>query len=78
MDTTAQDKLQKIVDDLAQICDLKGSAQISTCDHYNWDKEVWMHRHAIMDTLKKRGYKVESRTNWGVLDITVAKPITLS
>lgn len=77
MDTTTQDKLQKIVNDLAEKCNLKGSAKLSTCDFYGWDKDVWMHRNAIMDALKKRGYIVESKKNFDVLDITVVKPITL-
>ena len=54
-----------------------GSSRFSTCDHYNWDKDIWNHRHSIVDKLIDLGFNVDSQMNYGVLDITITKKLEL-
>lgn len=54
-----------------------GSSKFSTCDHYNWDKDIWNHRHSIVDKLIDLGFNVDSQMNYGVLDITITKKLEL-
>ena len=35
-----------------------GSSSFSTCDHYSWDKDIWNHRHSIIDKLADIGFNV--------------------
>lgn len=54
-----------------------GSSRFSTCDHYNWDKDIWNYRHSIINKLRDEGLNVSSKMNWGVLDITITKKLEL-
>ena len=54
-----------------------GSNTLSTCDHYNWDKDIWNHRYSIVDKLIDLGFNVDTQMNWGVLDITITKELKL-
>jgi len=72
-----QEKLQNLVNKHSTYVEEKGKSHIATCNHYNWDIDIWNHRQTIMDTFRKRGYQVSSSTNHGVLDIIIVKPITL-
>lgn len=77
MDIT--EKLQDIIDKHSKRVEETGRAHIDTCDasYYGWDSDVWDHRHTIMTAFKNRGYNVTSKTNHGVLDIVITKPIKL-
>lgn len=55
----------------------KGSSSFSTCDYRGWDKDIWNHRHSIIDNLVTKGYRVESAVNHGVLDVTITANIEL-
>ena len=54
-----------------------GSSSFSTCDYSGWDKDIWRHRHSIMDKLTDEGYRVESAVNHGVLDVTITANLEL-
>jgi hypothetical protein len=54
-----------------------GSSSFSTCDYSGWDKDIWNHRHSIMDKLTDEGYRVESAVNHGVLDVTITANLEL-
>lgn len=69
---------QKISDKIEYECkyaDRDGSTRFSVCDHYNWDRDFWMHRHTIIDAIKSKGYSVYVSSKWGVTDIDVTKNI---
>jgi hypothetical protein len=76
-----QEKIQNKVDKLAEEVEKDGSAHFEVCSKapsYGWDKDYWDHKETIMGAMKKRGYKVSSKTNWEVLDIDIVKPITVT
>jgi len=52
-----------------------GSSSFSTCDYSGWDKDIWNHRHSIVDKLIDLGFNVDTQMNWEVLDITITKTI---
>ena len=54
-----------------------GSSSFSTCDYRGWDKDIWNHRHSIIDKLVSTGYCVESAVNHGVLDVTITANLEL-
>ena len=54
-----------------------GSSSFSNCDYRGWDKDIWNHRHSIIDNLVTKGYRVESAVNHGVLDVTITANIEL-
>ena len=54
-----------------------GSSSFSTCDYNGWDKDIWNHRHSIIDKLVSTGYRVESAVNHGVLDVTITANLDL-
>ena len=54
-----------------------GSSSFSTCDYRGWDKDIWNHRHSIIDKLSEQGYRVESAVNHGVLDVTITANLEL-
>lgn len=74
-----EQKLQEFVDNLAQAAETNGSSHFSTSDsyYYGWDKDLWNHRHSIIEALKGRGFIVEVSTKWEVTDINIIKPIKL-
>ena len=54
-----------------------GSSSFSTCDYSGWDKDIWNHRHSIVNKLIDLGFNVDTQMNWGVLDITITKELKL-
>ena len=75
-----QEKLQKVIDKHSKWADRDGKSHLAVCSSapsYGWDADEWHHRNAMMDAWRKRGYQVSSKTNHGVLDISIIKPITL-
>lgn len=54
-----------------------GSSSFSTCDYRGWDKDIWNHRHSIIDKLVSTGYRVESAVNHGVLDVQITANLEL-
>jgi len=70
-------EIQNLIDNMANNVENTGSAKLSVCDERNWDKNLWEYRHQIMDTLRGRGYIVNSSTNYEVLDIVVTKKLEL-
>ena len=36
-----KEKLQKLVNTHGEIVEKEGNSHISTCNHYNWDQDVW-------------------------------------
>ena len=55
----------------------RGSSSFSTCDYRGWDKDIWNHRHSIIDKLVSTGYCVESAVNHGVLDVKITANLEL-
>ena len=72
-----KEKLNQIINRQIELVNRFGSNTLSTCDHYNWDKDIWRHRHSIVDKLIDLGFNVESQMNHGVLDITITAKIEL-
>jgi hypothetical protein len=72
-----KEKLNQIIDKQIELANKYGSNTLSTCDHYNWDKDIWNHRHSIIDKLIDLGFNVESAVNHGVLDITITANLEL-
>ena len=73
-----QKKLQDKVNEECAYADKNGSSRFSTCDHSNWDQDIWRHHSAIIEAIRCRGYSVSVTYKWGVTDITTTKKITLS
>ena len=75
-----QEKLQKRINDISEWVEKEGKSHLSVCSSapsFGWDADEWNHRHAIMRAFINRGYQVSSKTNHGVLDIVIVKPIML-
>ena len=72
-----KEKLNKVISKQVEMVNKYGSNTLSTCDHYNWDKDIWRHRHSIIDKLIDLGFNVESQMNYGVLDITITADLKL-
>jgi hypothetical protein len=72
-----KEKLNKNIEYHVERVAEKGSSSFSTCDHYSWDKDIWNHRHSIVDKLIDLGFNVDTQMNWGVLDITITKELEL-
>ena len=66
-----KEKLSKLINEQVDIVNRKGSTTISTCDYSGWDKDIWNHRNSIIDKFVDLGFNVDSRTNHGVLDVTI-------
>ena len=66
-----KEKLNTIINRQVELVNRYGSNTLSTCDHYNWDKDIWNYRHFIIDKLIDLGFNVDSAINHGVLDITI-------
>jgi hypothetical protein len=75
---TLQEKLQNRINIECEYADKNGSTRLSVCDHYNWDRDLWSHRHDIIDAIRKRGYSVSVSVRWGVTDIEISSKINLS
>ena len=71
------EKLQKVVQQECDYAEKNGASRLSTCGNHNWDQDIWNHREDIIDGIKRRGYRVSSSVNWGVLDIVTTKVLTL-
>jgi hypothetical protein len=72
-----KEKLNKVISKQVEMVNKYGSNTLSTCDHYNWDKDIWNYRHSIVDKLIDLGFNVDMQTNWGVLDIKTTKELEL-
>jgi hypothetical protein len=72
-----KEKLNKNIEYHVERVAEKGSSSFSTCDHYSWDKDIWNHRHSIVDKLIDLGFNVDTQMNWEVLDITITKELKL-
>ena len=68
-----KENIQHHVDRVAKT----GSSSFSTCDYRGWDKDIWNHRHSIIDKLVSTGYRVESSVNHGVLDVAITPNLEL-
>lgn len=74
-----ENKLKKYVEELADYADKNGRTGFSTCSasYYGWDRDIWAHRHSIIEALRKRGFQVSSSVNHGVTDVEIVKPLNL-
>jgi len=72
-----KEKLNKVISKQIEIVNKYGSNTLSTCDHYNWDRDIWNHRYSIVDKLIDLGFNVDSQMNHGVLDITISAKLEL-
>ena len=72
-----KEKLNKVISKQVEMVNKYGSNTLSTCDHYNWDRDIWNHRYSIVDKLIDLGFNVESQINHGVLDITITADLKL-
>lgn len=74
---TLKEKLTNVIEEEIKYAKRDGKSRLSTCDHSNWDKDIWNYKDAIIEGIRKRGYDVATSTNWGVLDITTTLNINL-
>ena len=72
-----KEKLNQIINRQVELVNRFGSNTLSCADHYNWDKDIWNHRHSIIDKFIEQGFNVESQMNHGVLDITITANLEL-
>jgi len=72
-----KEKLNQIINKRIEVVNKYGSCTLSTCDHYNWDRDIWDYRHFIVDNFMDLGFNVDSQMNHGVLDITITKELEL-
>jgi len=72
-----KEKLNKVIDIQIEEANRYGSKVLSTCDHSDWDEDIWRHRHSIIDKLIDKGFNVDSQMNHGVLDITITANLEL-
>ena len=68
-----QEKILREIDTECRYAEKNGTSRFSTCDHYNWDSDIWNNRQQIITGIRDRGYNVSQSTNWGVLDIITTK-----
>ena len=73
MSKKLKEKLRFFIQEQIEEVYRKDSSRFETCDHYNWDKDIWRYRHFIIDFSKERGLRVDTQMNWGVLDVTITK-----
>ena len=67
------EKISKFVEVEVEYANEYGKSSFATCNHSNWNRDIWAHRHSIMDKIRSRGFNVTSETNHGVLDVSVVK-----
>ena len=72
-----KEKLNKVISKQVEMVNKYGSNTLSTCGHYNWDKDIWNYRNSIVDKLIDLGFNVDSQMNHGVLDITITANLEL-
>mgnify|MGYP003995245327 CR=1 FL=1 len=77
MKNIVQDKIQEIVNKLCKEVENKGRARLETCDHPNWDRDVWDYHQDIYRNLLTKGYNVSLSVEHKVTDIVVLPKITL-
>ena len=75
--TTIETKLKDFIKNKLEYAEKNGYTKFSTCSHRNWDRDVWIYHQEIINSIKKRGYKVSAEVNWGVLDVTIKKRLNL-
>ena len=70
-------KLTKFADEQIEYANKEGNTKFSTCNYSGWDKDIWNHKHSIMDYIRSKGFNVTSETNHGVLDVYIVKQLEL-
>lgn len=70
-----KDKLNAFVDQQCEYASKDGRTKYSTCNHSNWDRDIWYFRHDIADIIRSRGFNVRVECNWGVMDYFVTAKI---
>lgn len=68
-------KLEKEIERLVKYCDERGFSNLTTCQHPNWDKEIWDNKEYIIDQMIVRGYNVQTQSQYGAIDIMVKKEL---
>lgn len=68
-------KLKRFIKELKEEVNKDGHTKFSTCDHYNWDRDIFNHREEIIQNLRNEGLNVGISSKWGVLDINISKNI---
>jgi hypothetical protein len=77
MNQELKEKLNKEINCHLNSVKESGSSKFSTCDYRGWDKDIWNHRHQIIDKLRDKGLNISTQINWGVLDVTITANIEL-
>lgn len=74
-----EEKLNKIVDIECNYADMYGISHFDTCDafSYGWDRDVWNHRHEVMDAIMRRGYDVSTINSYGVTRVLTKVKLNL-
>jgi hypothetical protein len=68
-------KLEKEIERLVKYCDDRGFSSLTTCQHPNWDKDIWENKEYIIDQMIVRGYNVQTQSQYGAIDIMVKKEL---
>lgn len=72
-----EDYLKRVVESESKYVEREGCTKFSTCSHSNWDRDIYNHRHNIIDAFKKKGYSVSHERSFGVEDYYITKNFTL-
>ena len=74
-----KEKLNKVINNHADYANKHGSSTLSVCDMYGygWDRDLWVHKDAIIKKLKSMGFQISESFKWDVLDITITANLEL-
>lgn len=61
-----KDEAKKIIGSMIRTKSI--TYEVSTCDHYNWDRKLHENFESIADELRANGFNVTSTVNFGVTD----------
>lgn len=66
-----------LLDYIPQEVQKRGSFETSAVDSnsYGWERNFYVAMKVVTDTLSERGYTVENKTKWDVLDYTIYKRV---
>lgn len=74
---TLEQYLKRFIKHQIKYAEKDGSTRFETCDARYWDQDIYVHRHAIADAIRNRGYNVEMTRNHGVIDVIITKKLNL-
>lgn len=71
-----QKHIQKVIDEEAATTLKSGMSKLDTCDARHWDQLIWNYKEQIIETLRKRGFTVNTKRSFGVTTIVTLNKVT--